>query len=234
MSSGHLKRLVAPRSWSIARKERTWTTKPMPGKHSLEGAVPISTILRDYLNVCDNNREAKIIINDGAVMIDQRIVRKPKTAVGLMDVISIPLMKIHMRTILDDHGRIRFVPIKATEAKWKLLRIEDKTTVKGGKAQLNLHDGTNILSEEKVKTGDVIQVSLPSFKIKKILEFKKGAKTLITGGAHVGIISEIKGLEVTRSTKPNLVIYKDFQTIKPYSFVVGDKKAMIALPEVKV
>ena len=40
MSSGHLKRLVAPRSWNIARKERTWTTKPMPGKHSLEGALP--------------------------------------------------------------------------------------------------------------------------------------------------------------------------------------------------
>ena len=234
MSSGHLKRLVAPRSWSIARKERTWTTKPMPGKHSLEGAIPISTILRDYLNVCDNNREAKIIINDGAVMIDQRVVRKPKTAVGLMDIISIPLMKMHMRTMLDNHGRIQFVPIKATEAKWKLLRIEGKTTVKRGKTQLNLHDGTNILSEEKVKTGDVIQVSLPSFKIKKVLEFKKGAQTLITGGAHVGSISKITGLEVTRSTKPNLVIYKDFQTIKPYSFVVGDKKAMIALPEVKV
>ena len=234
MSSGHLKRLVAPRSWSIARKERTWTTKPMPGKHSLEGAIPISTILRDYLNVCDNNREAKIIINDGAVMIDQRVVRKPKTAVGLMDIISIPLMKMHMRTMLDDHGRIQFVPIKATEAKWKLLRIEGKTTVKGGNTQLNLHDGTNILSEEKVKTGDVIQVSLPGFKIKKVLEFKKGAQTLITGGAHVGSISKITGLEVTRSTKPNLVIYKDFQTIKSYSFVVGDKKAMIALPEVKV
>ena len=234
MSSGHLKRLVAPRSWSIARKERTWTTKPMPGKHSLEGAIPISTILRDYLNVCDNNREAKIIINDGAVMIDQRVVRKPKTAVGLMDIISIPLMKMHMRTMLDDHGRIQFVPIKATEAKWKLLRIEGKTTVKRGKTQLNLHDGTNILSEEKVKTGDVIQVSLPDFKIKKILEFKKGAQALITGGAHVGSISKITGLEVTRSTKPNLVIYKDFQTIKSYSFVVGDKKTMIALPEVKV
>ena len=33
MSSGHMKRLVAPRSWNIARKERKWTTKPMPGKH---------------------------------------------------------------------------------------------------------------------------------------------------------------------------------------------------------
>jgi small subunit ribosomal protein S4e len=234
VSSGHLKRLVAPRSWSIARKEKTWTTKPMPGKHSLEGAIPISTILRDYLNVCDNNREAKIILNDGAVMIDQRIVRKPKTPVGLMDIISIPLMKMHMRAMLDDHARIQFVPIKATEAKWKLLRVEGKTTVKGGKTQLNLHDGTNILSEEKIKTGDVIQVSLPGFKIKKILEFKKGAQTLITGGAHVGSISKITEIEVTRSTKPNLVMYQDFQTIKSYSFVVGDKKAIIALPEVKV
>ena len=51
MSSDHLKRLVAPRSWSIARKQNVWTTRPMPGKHSLEGAIPISTILRDYLNV---------------------------------------------------------------------------------------------------------------------------------------------------------------------------------------
>ncbi|MED6305539.1 MAG: 30S ribosomal protein S4e [Candidatus Thermoplasmatota archaeon] len=234
MSSGHLKRLVAPRSWSIARKERTWTTKPMPGKHSLEGAIPISTILRDYLKVCDNNREARIIINDGAVMIDQRIVRDPKTAVGLMDVVSIPLMKIQMRTMLDKRGRIQFVPIKTTEAKWKLLRIEDKTTIRKGKTQLNLHDGTNILSEEKVKTGDVIQVSLPDFKIKKILPLKKGAQALITGGAHVGSISKITGEKVTRSTKPNLVMYKEFQTIRPYSFVVGDKKAIIALPEVKV
>ena len=234
MSSGHLKRLVAPRSWNIARKERTWTTKPMPGKHSLEGAIPISTILRDYLKVCDNNREAKIIINDGAVMIDQRIIRDPKAAVGLMDVISIPLMKIHMRTVLDKHGRIQFVPIKTTEAKWKLLRVEDKTTVRKGKTQLNLHDGTNILSEEKVKTGDVIQVSLPDFKIKKILPLKKGAQALITGGAHVGSISKITGEKVTRSTKPNLVMYKEFQTIRPYSFVVGDTKAIIALPEVKI
>lgn len=234
MSSGHLKRLVAPRSWNIARKERTWTTKPMPGKHSLEGAIPISTILRDYLKVCDNNREARIILNDGSVMIDQRIVRKPKTPVGLMDVISIPKMKMDFRTLLDKHGRIQFVPIKATEAKWKLVRVENKTAIKGGKTQLNLHDGTNILSEEKIKTGDVMQVSLPDFKIKKVLEFKKGAQALITGGAHVGSISKIIGHEVTRSTKPNLVMYKDFQTITPYTFVVGDKKAMVALPEVKV
>ena len=234
MSSSHLKRLVAPRSWSIARKESVWTTRPLPGKHSLEGALPISTILRDYLNVCDNNREAKIILNEGHVLVDQRVVRKPKLPVGLMDVISIPLMKLNFRAMLDRHGRIQFVPIKAAESKWKLVRIDGKSTVKGGKTQLNLHDGTNLISKDKVKTGDVLQLALPSFKIKKVIEFKKGAQALITGGAHVGSISKIEGQEITRSTKPNLVKYKEFQTIKPYSFVVGSKKPMVELPEVIV
>ena len=234
MSSGHLKRLVAPRSWKIARKERTWTTKPMPGKHSLDKAIPISTVLRDYLQICDNNREAKIILNDRQIMIDQRVVSKPKTPVGLMDVVSIPLMKRHLRAMIDSHGRIEFVPIKATEAKWKLVRIENKTYVKGDKMQLNLHDGTNLISKEKVKTGDVLQISLPDFKVKKILEFKDGALSLITGGAHVGLISKIKSHRETRSNKPNIVVYKDFQTIRPYSFIVGDKKAIVKLPEVNI
>ena len=75
-----------------------------------------------------------------------------------MDVVSIPNMKMHFRTLVDKHGRIQFVSIKATEAKWKLVRVDNKTNVKGGKTQLNLHDGTHILSEEKVKTGDVMQV----------------------------------------------------------------------------
>ena len=234
MSSGHLKRLVAPRSWNIARKERTWTTKPMPGKHSLEGALPISTILRDYLKVCDNNREAKIILHNRDVFVDQRVVNKPKYPVGLMDIISIPKIKLHVRAMLDKHGRIEFVPIKAADSKWKLARVENKRNIKGGHTQINLHDGTNILSKEKVKTGDVLQLSLPDLKVKKVLKFKKGAQSLILGGAHVGSISTIVGEETTRSTKPNLVMYENFQTIRPYSFVVGEKKAMISLPEVKV
>ena len=234
MSSGHLKRLVAPRSWNIARKERTWTTKPMPGKHSLEGALPISTILRDYLKVCDNNREAKIILHNRDVFVDQRVVNKPKYPVGLMDIISIPKIKLHVRAMLDKHGRIEFVPIKAADSKWKLARVENKRNIKGGHTQINLHDGTNILSKEKVKTGDVLQLNLPDLKVKKVLKFKKGAQSLIIGGAHVGSISTIVGEETTRSTKPNLVMYENFQTIRPYSFVVGEKKAMISLPEVKV
>ena len=90
------------------------------------------------------------------------------------------------------------------------------------------------MSKEKVKTGDVLQLGLPDMKVKKVLKFKDGAQSLIIGGSHVGSIATVKGQETTRSTKPNLVMYDDFQTIRPYSFVVGEKKAMVSLPEVKL
>ena len=151
-----------------------------------------------------------------------------------MDVVSLPKMKKHFRAMIDNHGRIEFVEVKPAESKWKLVRIQDKRIIKGGKTQLNLHDGTNILYDKKVKTGDVLQITLPDMKVKTVIEFKKGAQALITGGAHVGSISKVKDIEVTRNTKPNLVMYDGFQTIKDYTFVVGDKKAMVSLPEVKV
>ena len=53
-----------------------------------------------------------------------------------------------------------------------------------------------------------MQLNLPDLKVKKVLKFKKGAQSLIIGGAHVGSISTIMGEETTRSTKPNLVCMK--------------------------
>ena len=90
----------------------------MPGKHSLEGALPISTILRDYLKVCDNNREAKIILHNRDVFVDQRVVNKPKYPVGLRMLFRFQKL-LHVRAMLM-YGRIEFVPIKAVDSKWKL------------------------------------------------------------------------------------------------------------------
>ena len=225
--SDHLKRITAPRSWNVGRKSHFWATKPAPGPHSLEGSVPLVMVLRDYLHVCDNAREARRVLADGKVMVDQRVVRDPKRSVGLMDVVSLPVAKADYRCLLDHHGRLHFSEIKATEAKWKLLRVEGKTTVRGGKTQLNLHDGSNLLYESAVATGDVLQVALPGRKIKKVLKFDKGAPALVTGGAHVGTIAPLKEALVTRSPRPNIVYFTEFETLKQYAFVVGAKKALV-------
>ena len=96
------------------------------------------------------------------------------------------------------------------------------------------HAITWLKENEDYNPDIILQLNLPDLKVKKVLKFKKGAQTLIIGGSHVGSIATIKDEETTRSTKPNLVMYDGFQTIRPYSFVVGEKKAMVSLPEVKV
>ena len=226
--SNHLKRITTPRSWSIGRKAHFWATKPRPGPHSLERSVPLAIVLRDYLHVCDTAREARRILGSGEGLLDQRVVRDPKRGVGLMDVVSLPTVKANFRCLLDHHGRLHFSEIKAVAAKWKLLRVEGKTTLRGGKTQLNLHDGSNLLSDEAVATGDVLQLALPGLKVKKILKFGKGAPALVTGGAHVGTIAPLEEAVETRSPRPNVVRFAEFETLKQYAFVVGAKKALVA------
>ena len=226
--SKHLKRITTPRSWSIGRKAHFWATKPRPGPHSLERSVPLAIVLRDYLHVCDTAREARRILGSGEVLLDQRVVRDPKRGVGLMDVVSLPTVKANFRCLLDHHGRLHFSEIKAVAAKWKLLRVEGKTTLRGGKTQLNLHDGSNLLSDEAVATGDVLQLAVPGLKVKKILKFGKGAPALVTGGAHVGTIAPLEEAVETRSPRPNVVHFAEFETLKQYAFVVGAKKALVA------
>ncbi len=225
--SKHLKRITTPRSWSIGRKAHFWATKPRPGPHSLERSVPLAIVLRDYLHVCDTAREARRILGSGEVLLDQRVVRDPKRGVGLMDVVSLPTVKANFRCLLDHHGRLHFSEIKAVAAKWKLLRVEGKTTLRGGKTQLNLHDGSNLLSDEAVATGDVLQLALPGLNVKKILKFSKGAPALVTGGAHVGTIAPLEEAVETRSPRPNIVRFAEFETLKQYAFVVGAKKALV-------
>ncbi|MGB1660494.1 MAG: 30S ribosomal protein S4e, partial [Candidatus Poseidoniaceae archaeon] len=67
------------------------------------------------------------------------------------------------------NGRLQYRRISAKEAAWKVCRIEGKTTIKGGRTQLNLHDGRNLLVDDPSKdayaTGDSLKMNLPDQKI---------------------------------------------------------------------
>ena len=75
--------------------------------------------------------------------------------------------------------------------------------------------------------GDGLQLTLPGLDVKKILKFSKGAPALVTGGAHVGTIAPLEEAVETRSPRPNIVRFAEFETLKQYAFVVGAKKALV-------
>ncbi len=110
--------------------------------------MPIMIVIRDMLGLCDNASEGVKILSGRDVLVDGRVVTDPKFPVGLMDVVSIPKINQHYRMVLDRNGKLRLVTVPEGKEKWKLCRIEDKTTVTGGKTQLNLHDGRNVLVEK--------------------------------------------------------------------------------------
>lgn len=232
----HLKRLSAPRSWRIARKTAVWATKPAPGPHPGEMSVPVLGVLRDMLRVCDTAREARAILGTRTVEIDGRVVTDPKFGVGVMDVLAVRETKEHYRMLIDVLGRLHLVPIQAGDAGWKLCRIENKTTVRGGKTQLNLHDGRNlVLPKSAHATGTTLKLEVPKQKVLEELPLAPGVVSLMIGGQHVGEIAHVERVERTRNPRANVVHFREgFSTNIDKVFVIGRATPEIPIPEVSV
>ncbi len=220
----HQKRLSAPKTYKIPRKIKKWVVKPSPGPHD-KNAVPLLVIVRDYLGLANTAREARKIIAAGNVLVDGILRKDYKFPVGLFDVVSIPKMDLNYRIVFDERGR--FIPIEVEDYDKKLYRIDNKTMLKGGKVQLNLFDGTNILASNEYKTKDSILLKIPEKEILQHLKFEEGALVMVIGGTHAGEIGRLKSYKVVRSSAPNLVTIeiegKEYTTVEQYIFVVGSK-----------
>ncbi|MDI6721660.1 MAG: 30S ribosomal protein S4e, partial [Candidatus Aenigmarchaeota archaeon] len=69
------------------------------------------------------------------------------------------------------------------EASFKLLRIRNKTTLKGRKLQLNFHDGRNLIAEmDDFGTNDVVVFDIEKKSIRDKIRFDKGSIALIIKG----------------------------------------------------
>jgi small subunit ribosomal protein S4e len=231
----HMKRMTAPRSWAIPRKVSHWVMKPRAGPHGRDESMPLAMVLRDMLKVCDNAREAMFIIGGRQVAVDGRIITDHKFPVGLMDVVTFLKTNESYRMLLDYKGRLQLLPIDDKEKGWKLARIDGKTVVRGGKVQLSLHDGRNmLLPKDQYKTGDVLKIELPSQRVMKAFKLDKGSLALLTGGSHPGTIQTIEEYKLRRGSGSNTVTFKEgFSTVKENVFVVGEKTPEIKLAEAK-
>ena len=236
--SKHLKRLAAPRSMKIHRKERVWAIRAAPGPHPFEKALPLGLLVRDYMGLCDTYHEAKRIISSGSILVDGVKRKHYKFPCGLMDVISVPAMQKNYRILFDRNGKLVLVSIQQIDAGWKLCRIENKTIIRGKKIQLNLHDGRNTLVEkDDYKTGDVLRITFADNKISDVYKFDKGTIAMIIGGSHIGEVANIEELQIVPSSKPNLAKLKsdkEFSTTANHVFPIGKTKPAISLPEVKI
>jgi small subunit ribosomal protein S4e len=234
--SRHLKRLAMPTTMSIPRKEKVWGVKASAGPHPLNRSIPLAILLRDYLKVAKSLHEVSKILAQRAILVDGRPIRERKFPVGLMDVVSIPKTGQHFRILINELGKLVPHPIEEGEASFKLCRVERKKIIRGGKVQIGLHDGRNLLLErpDEIRTRDVVKISLPEQKVLEIVPFEAGSLALIIDGKNAGRVGKIVEIKQLKSIQPNTVLLKadgeSFETIVPYVFVIGKEKPLISLP----
>ena len=241
-----LKRLNTPAHLQIKRKHGTFFVKPVSGPHPSRFCLPLLHIIRDLLAIVPNHKEAKKLIGLGYFKIDGKIIRNKSYPVGLMDVLSIDRMNKYYRILPDSHHGLILHEISEEESAFKLCRINNKTTIKGGHIQLNLHDGRNILirvqdprnpKEDIYKRMDVLKISIPEQEIQKILRFKENNIALIMSGKNIGQVGKIINILKKFGPKASTVSIQHngghTETLYDYTFIIGEENSEIDIPNIE-
>jgi len=228
-----LKRLLAPEFWKLPKKVKKWVVSPRPGPHPKFYCIPLQILVRDILKLVETGKEARTIIKKGEILVDGKPRKDHAYPVGLFDVISMPRTKQNYRVVPDVKG-LALVEIPEKEADKKICKIENKTILKKGKLQLNLHDGRNLLTDNKdYKTGDSILMELTSLKILQHLALEKGNIGIVSEGANVGNIGKIVDI-VPGKMKEDVKIVceiegKTQEILKDRFVVIGKDKPLITV-----
>ena len=224
----HLKRIVASRFWPIARKKSMFVIRPYPSGLSMDYTLPLGFVLKEIIKIARNNKEAKYLISNKKVLINNKAVSDVKSPLKLFDTLSVPEMDKYYRISLSNKGKLILVDIDADEAKKTISKIINKRLIKKGRTQFNFMDGTNLLSEENYPMKSTIVFELPSRKVLSILTFEPGSKLFVIKGSHIGSIVTLKeirdrgdsfvvdadGNEFLSSDESLIVIGKDSPMIK--------------------
>jgi small subunit ribosomal protein S4e len=237
-----LKREPAPAFWPIKRKQRTWAPRTRPGPHPRERSLPLVTIVRDILGYAKTASEAIHIINTGKVKIDGIVRRDHRFPIGLMDVLQIQGADNIFRILPEPNRGLTPKPIDQKEAAFKLCKIVGKKTVEGGKTQLSLHDGRNLIvqtREPRQKTegeflvGGAVQLGLPDQKIIRSVAFQPGALGLVIDGRNQGqsgkITSITPGTHARQKTVRIATVAEEFETPAAYVIPVGTEAPLVGL-----
>lgn len=229
----HLSRLAAPRTWPIERKRLKWIAKPSPGTNNLNLSLPLVVILRELLKVARTAKEVRFIINNKEVLINNNPVRDIKFSVGLFDTISLPKLKKYYRLVFSKNRKLRLIDIPEKETNLLPIKITNKTTLRKNQNQINLSNGWNILSKDKLKIGDSILFNTATNKIEKKFALDKGNSVYITGGKHAGMVANLKEIKTLGELKKERIAIlapsKDetASTTLKYVFVIGEAKSAI-------
>jgi small subunit ribosomal protein S4e len=223
----------------LAKLGGVFAVKPRQGPHNSKECLPIACFLRNRLKYALTLQEVKYILKNRDVKIDGRVRTDHKYPTGFMDVVEIEKTGENFRIIYDVKGRFTVHRITATEAKYKLCKVREKTTGKKAVPYVYTTDGRTIRYPDPIiKIADTIQLDLTTGKVQDVIPFEIGNLCMITGGRNTGRV----GTVVSKEKHPgsfDIIHVKDangntFATRQSYVFIIGKgSKPFVSLPRGK-
>jgi small subunit ribosomal protein S4e len=231
MAKKHLFSLNAPANWPIKRKEHIWVTRPNPGSHPLNRCLSLSLLIKEILGYAKTAREVRNILNNGEILINNKVIKEPKFSVGVFDIIKIKSKNETFLLLINSKNKYETKKISGKESNLKLCKVINKKTLKKGLIQVNLFDGRNIIvDKDSYKTGDTIILDLEKNKINSHLKLEKNSIVYLIGGKYIGNIGKVEDIVSKKGLQKSKILLKiddkNIETLKEYAFVV-DKSMMV-------
>jgi len=221
-----IKRLLAPKFWKVPKKQAKFVVAPRPGPHKKFESIPLQIVLRDILKLAETGKEARTIIKRGEILVDGKIRKDHAYSIGLFDSITIPKIKKFYRVVPTAKG-LGLMGIPENESKLKICKINNKTILKKGKLQLNLHDGRNLLAEKDIyKNGDSILIEFPN-KIVKHVKYEPNNLVIVIKGKNSGKTGKIKSIEAKKTICE--MDRSTFELRKDQLAIIGKDKPLISV-----
>jgi len=212
--------MATPDVYSLPKKSKKYVIRPKQGR-KFEESVSIGVLLRDFLKLATNEREATIMLNNKDVLVNQKVVKDKKFSAGYFDVISIKSINKNY-TLLPSKHKFNIQEISPEMSQQIFLKITNILPQTKNKQQIVFNNGYAILSERKVKVGDTAIIDAKAKKIKGLVSLKEGALILSTKGAHIGQIGRISKIETDIVLLDNSI-----KTIEKNIIVVPEEYASI-------
>ncbi len=224
MAKNHLKRVSAPASWPVGRKESKLIARPK-GSFSFEMGMPLITALKDVLGLVKTRKEGKLVLNTKSILVNGKRRKDEKFMIGLMDIVGISDLGRSYRVLLDKNSILRLVPVSGSESSIKLCKVIGKRAVKKGRLQLSLHDGRSCIGAAAHSIGDTLVLGLQKNDVVQHVKLEDSCNAYIIGGSNVGrsgVVEHVSGNMVTVKIGDEVA-----NVAKRFVFVTGKGKPLI-------
>ncbi len=204
----HQTRQTVSTKLPIPRKGTKYVAR---AKMHVLNSVPVLLAVRDMLKLAQTLKEVKSMINEKLLKINGRSVRDYRESIGLFNLLEAD--KLYRLTLLPT-GKFTFEEANIKEG--RLCKVLNKHILPGGKVQLNLHDGSNVITKDKIATQDSVYLDLEG-NIKKHVALEKGKEVFTLTGRHQGDSGKVTSVTKTHAT----INYKETSAVLKKSAVIA-------------